>query len=119
MPRSIKQLIYYEPERKFTRPWPYRVFCKVLKVRPASKKLSPYKGRLCKNHLYSQALDYQRTKYIGDFDKELRQNSASLSESARYLAFHKICQTEKRSLQTRDEVAKSNYVKFLKKEKYG
>lgn len=118
MPRSIKELIYYDRTRIFRKNWTTRVCERYSRVKKGSGLPSSRLVILRKNPLFRKALDYQRMQNNSDFDRKLRQNSEK-SVALDYKHFRAVCLSEEHDRQNRQEVAEQNFIKHLKKQKHG
>lgn len=141
MPRLLKQDIFYEKSVTRFGSWPVnsvrrtlkkckrkgvlftdsagRRYCRILKFGAPRRLQACAKVSYRKIPIYRQALARQRERDYQDFIKTLRKNSSLVYEPSNRIRLQQICNREKVSLEERESSQQKQYLKHLKKQKYG
>lgn len=141
MPRLIKQEIFYEKSVTRFGSWPVnsvrrtlkrskrkgvllqdssgRHYCRILQFGAPRRLQVCAKVSYRKIPIYRQALARQRECDYQDFIKTLRKNSSFVYEPSNRARLQQICLNEKSSLENRESTQQKQYLKHLKKQKYG
>lgn len=139
MPRLIKELIYYDKRKLKSGSWPVSAFrrsirkrkgillfrdgepyaCRILCTKKRSGLPYRFKVSLCKVPIYRQALARERECNYQDFICELRKGRTLDYKPSYRLDLQKICNREAYALEDRAKSQQKQYLKHLKKQKYG
>lgn len=141
MPRLIKQEIFYEKSVTKFGSWPVnsvrrtlkrskrkgvllqdstgRHYCRIFQFGAPRRLQACAKVTYRKIPIYRQALARARECDYQDFIEKLRKNSSLDYEPSGRARLQQICNREKISLEQRESTQQKQYLKHLKKQKYG
>ena len=140
MPRLIKDSVFYDTKKIVSGTWVSRAIVRLFRRRKGflfkdssgqvlfcRLRVPAKKNRLVQNlkivhrplEIYRQALARERERNYQDFVGKLRKNRSLDYEPSCRVALQKFCISEARSMEERERVEQKQYLKHLKKQKYG
>lgn len=139
MPRLIKEEIYYDKHKLKLGSWCVNAvrrsfrkrkgvlffrsgqpsYCRILCTKKRSGIPYRFKVSLCKVPIYRQALARQRECDYQDFVGKLRKGRSVDYKPCDRVALQQICKIEAFALEDRANTQQKQYLKHLKKQKYG